>query len=104
MRILHKMFAYMGGPMTIKKNQDIKQEVIDGETILYNSIKQQIITLNETATYIWNLIGDHSIDEIENIFLDSYEFRDDRHRMQAKNDLRMVIERLYASGCIQCHD
>lgn len=86
--------------MRYVKNNDVFQEVIDGEIILYNKETNKIVTLNSTAARIWNFLEGKSFNELEKMFMEQFCFSNDSECEEAKKDLEMVLCQLINSKCV----
>ncbi|MFQ4140792.1 PqqD family protein [Chlorogloeopsis sp. ULAP02] len=81
------------------KNQ-VSSEVL-GETVILNITSGIYYGLNETGTFIWNLIQEpKTVEYILGVLLDEYEAEPE----ECKKDLLALIEDLAEKGMIEIRD
>lgn len=90
------------GVMKYYINGNIKQDIIDGDIVLYNEDTEVIVTLNETASDIWNEVDGKTFEEIKKSFLSHYKKLSTAEYELAQSDLKDVLEKLIDTGCIIC--
>lgn len=90
--------------MKVVKNNAVSQEAIDGELFLFNQETNKLVSLNKTATEIWNLIEETDKEELLERFLDLYSFADVNEKEAAIEDCMFVVTELEEAGCILCQE
>lgn len=86
--------------MTQKKykvNKEIVHQVIDGELVIFDSDNSLLLTLNETATAIFNSLSkEQTIDDIVRLMTSEF----DVETKQAKKDTRTLIDELIKKNIV----
>lgn len=72
-------------------NQDLSVREIGEETVFLAESGDQILSLNEMGSYIWQQMdGNHSLRDILDIICHEYEVEE----AQARQDLQLFVEQL----------
>lgn len=84
----------------ISKNENVPWRIIEGEALLVDVDKGEVIHLNPVGAEIWNLIeGKKSVSDIVVHIYNTFEV----DKETAKKDTLEFLERLIEKGLIECH-
>ena len=83
---------------TYKQNNDIAFRIIDGEAVLLNPICNEVHLLNETGTFLWELLTEpHSHDTLVEAVCDEFE----ADQVQVIQDVKRFSKELTDKGLIE---
>ena len=86
---------------TICRKRDIPWRIIEGEAIVVEVDRGEIIHLNETGAEIWNVLdGERSVSEIISHIFNTFEVPEE----DADKDTRDFIGQLIEMGLLECVD
>lgn len=83
----------------VSKNEKVPWRIIEGEAILVDVDKGEVIHLNEVGAEIWSSIDEEkSVDEIINHICDQFEV----DKETAKKDTLEFLDKLIERGVAKC--
>lgn len=84
----------------ISKNKKVPWRIVEGEALLVDVDKGEVIHLNPVGAEIWNLIeGKKSVSDIVVHIYNTFEV----DKETAKKDTLEFLERLIEKSLIECH-
>lgn len=83
----------------VSKNEKVPWRIIEGEAILVDVDKGEVIHLNEAGAEIWSSIDEEkSVDEIINHICDQFEVA----KETAEKDTLEFLDQMIEKGMVEC--
>jgi hypothetical protein len=87
-----------GDDQIFVRNRHVAFRNIAGQMVLVHSLKNLIVTLNETGSAIWERLDGRSVGEISADIVGLFDVTPDEAKSDTKEFLQMLLEKDFVNG------